>query len=160
MGPFVSNYTQPNFHCCPLETKRKKKGLRNTFHMNFPRARLQSVHNYTCLRPGALPSIKDLPQNVFPVIPRGYHAKKKGKESRAGLGFQKIHTHTHTPNKMGISVFWNKQPQNSGGKITLGYMPSNYTNRLEQGLLVFRSTYFAIGTSGFFTDEISPVCHL
>lgn len=73
--------------------------------MNFPRARLQSVHNYTCLRPGALPSIKDLPQNVFPVIPRGYHAKKKGKESRAGLGFQKKYTHTHTPNKMGISVF-------------------------------------------------------
>jgi hypothetical protein len=33
-------------------------------------------------------------------------------------------------------------------------MPSSYTNRLEQGLLVFKSTYFAIGTSGYFTDEI------
>jgi len=59
---------------------------------------------------------------------------------------------------MGISVFWNNHPQNSGGKNTLGYMPSNYTNRPEQGLNP--KPILQLGPVVFFTDEISPLCHL
>ncbi len=80
--------------------------------------------------------------------------KRREKRAEQGLGFQKTHTH---PTKWAFQFSETITPKTVEEKIHWVTCPPI---TLIDWSKVLTLTYFAIGTSGFFTDENSPLCHL
>jgi hypothetical protein len=105
MGPLVSNCTQPNFHCCPLDKKRVEKYLPSEFpqskaaigsQLYMPKARCFTKH-------------KSPAPNCFPCDTQRAPCKKEGKRERGRVRVSKhthTHTHTHTPKTVEEKIHW------------------------------------------------------
>jgi hypothetical protein len=76
--------------------KDKKKRVVKYLPSEFPQSKAAIGSQLNMHKARCFTKHKNLLHIVFPVIPRGYHGKKKGNESRSGVRVsRKTHTHTH-----------------------------------------------------------------